>query len=247
MEAVIGGVQLCYNEENPIITQCSGCQKIKPLTTKCLGCQFDQVKYCSEECIRHDYACVQSKKKHNQNPFQNCTSVTQVIRPIMRTLPRRFSRLSISKPTTPLPSALSTNHSVVHPGLINLGNYCYLNAALQCLMRVTELTDYIKGSAETAKDPLIRHYRELLENISKQQSTGYAGAVQTSTFKRQVGAANMLFRNNNQHDSQEFLSFLIDHINDHTQKPPSIISQLFEGTYRSTLECQTCHHTSAVS
>ena len=103
-------------------------------------------------------------------------------------------------------------------GLNNLGNTCYLNAAVQCLNACTPLTEYIL-SGDYKKD------------INEKNPCGYGGKVATAyatllrkiwtadkahssvaprDFKTVVGDANDMFSGYGQKDSQELLGFLMD-------------------------------------
>ncbi|KKF95951.1 Ubiquitin carboxyl-terminal hydrolase 12 [Ceratocystis platani] len=101
-------------------------------------------------------------------------------------------------------------------GLGNLGNTCYMNSALQCVRSVEELSKYFL-SGEYHKEinydnPLAYNgrmangYGELL----KQMYMGNNDAVRPSNFKSVVGHCRPSFAGYAQHDSQEFLGFLLD-------------------------------------
>ncbi|KAI1818744.1 UCH-domain-containing protein [Poronia punctata] len=102
-------------------------------------------------------------------------------------------------------------------GLSNLGNTCYMNAALQCVRSVEELTKYFlagEWEKELNKANVLAHngevassYAQLLKDIYKDSAPG---AVAPRQFKNTIGRYASQFAGYGQQDSQEFLGFLLD-------------------------------------
>lgn len=97
-------------------------------------------------------------------------------------------------------------------GLSNMGNTCYLNAASQCLSNTLELTDYIlSGQSEedvnTSKKEfsMYKEYKRLISALWEENCV-----IKPISFKNVLAGFDNRFNNNNQHDSQEALSKLID-------------------------------------
>ncbi|KAL3628125.1 hypothetical protein CASFOL_027171 [Castilleja foliolosa] len=161
-------------------------------------------------------------------------------------------------------------------GLYNLGNTCFMNSAIQCLVHTPKLVDYFLGNFRRdlnsenplgLKGNLAIAFGDLLRKV---WSPG-ARSVTPSMFKSTIASFAPQFSGYNQHDSQEFLSFLLDGLHEdlnrvkrkpyipakdeggrpdeevadeywenHLSRNDSIIVDLCQGQYRSTLVCPIC-------
>ena len=101
-------------------------------------------------------------------------------------------------------------------GLHNLGNTCYMNSALQCVRSVEELTKYFLTESylgEINQTNILGYegrvaiaYGNLLREIYEEGR----GSVSPRDFKSTVGRCRPAFSGWGQQDSQEFLGFLLD-------------------------------------
>eukprot|EP00124_Ichthyophonus_hoferi_P000477 Ihof_evm7s18 gene=Ihof_evmTU7s18 len=162
-------------------------------------------------------------------------------------------------------------------GLLNLGNTCFMNSALQCLSNTSPLTDYIlEGKANTEindKNPLGMR-GEIATQYCMLVSQLWAGkdrSIAPRAFKHKLGSYQPRFSGYQQQDAQELLSFLLDGLHEdlnrvkqkpyiempdsddhpdeyklaeiswdyHKKRNDSIIVDLFQGQFKSTLRSIT--------
>uniref|UniRef100_A0A6G1S8N0 ubiquitinyl hydrolase 1 n=1 Tax=Aceria tosichella TaxID=561515 RepID=A0A6G1S8N0_9ACAR len=101
-------------------------------------------------------------------------------------------------------------------GLQNLGNTCYINAALQALSNCQQLTRFVLDCPEVIKDSgLSLCYSELIKEIWNPNSQY---AVPTSIV-RNIKCIYPAFRGCTQQDAQEFLRCFLEQLHDELKEP----------------------------
>ncbi|WWD20590.1 hypothetical protein CI109_105066 [Kwoniella shandongensis] len=117
-------------------------------------------------------------------------------------------------------------------GLKNLGNTCYMNSTLQCLSATYPFTSFfLDGSYKRSinvynplgtKGNLANAFAELLKALWKEDYT----FLSPVTFRKNIITFAQQFSGTDQHDSQEFLSFVLDGLHEDLNrvkhKPPPV-------------------------
>jgi ubiquitin C-terminal hydrolase len=110
-------------------------------------------------------------------------------------------------------------------GLENFGQTCYMNSALQCLSNVPCLREFFLNgkfkskvnmdSRDGSKGEVVSRFAELLSYLWN----GCEKEVKPAHLWVAIGRKNDMFKEPVQHDSQEFLSWLLDQLHEDLNQP----------------------------
>ncbi|XP_033759609.1 uncharacterized protein LOC117341858 [Pecten maximus] len=117
-------------------------------------------------------------------------------------------------------------------GIYNLGNTCFMNAGLHCLMNTAPIIKYFldQYSCDTKFGPsLAAHFYWL---ACKYWSGSYA-IIHPGDFKTCLGTFHSQFEDYRQHDCQEFLALMLDTLHEETNKS-NVIYMERQGSLPST-------------
>lgn len=108
-------------------------------------------------------------------------------------------------------------------GLQNIGNTCYMNAALQALSNTSPLTSYFLDCAATVnvlstdkKPGISRAYQKLVQEMWSKKTRGY---VVPNGILYGIRNVHPMFRGYQQHDTQEFLRCFMDQLHEELKEP----------------------------
>ena len=165
-------------------------------------------------------------------------------------------------------SSADDHTSLKPPGLVNLGNSCYMNSVMQCLNYLASLLKFFTKDAhlEEVTSPVSSGSTVANEvgAIFSAMLTGRRSPLSLRALKSKVGELCRQFSGCEQQDSHELLMYLFTwmheelwgrrlsalgscgytprHLTEELTSEPSVISLLFQGEHRHVIARGNCHH-----
>ena len=120
-------------------------------------------------------------------------------------------------------------------GLTNLLQTCYMNATIQCLSNIKDLTDYLLrrlGQLDVNKQPLTTQYTNLLSGLFYTKEK----YVDPSLFKKVIGELNPLFQGLLAGDSKDLLFYILEAIHNELSPEQKNVNNIKKDFYQLELE-----------
>jgi hypothetical protein len=129
-------------------------------------------------------------------------------------------------------------------GLTNLGNTCYMNSVVQCLLRVQPLTTYLfSDECHRSRNPtnpkgsgciVLDAYCDLAKEVLTAR-----GKIAPVALKKAIGRCNDFFSGHDQRDANECLLILLDLLHEDLNQAPGALQPDFDFTPYNGMEL---HH-----
>ena len=149
----------------------------------------------------------------------------------------------------------------IGPGLINMGNTCFLNSVMQCLFYTTPLAEFALAREHSKRCKASRDEfcgLCVLERLMMKVHCDRESVIRPIELVSRIKAVGKHFRPGRQEDSHEFLRLFIETLQksnlgmnadalkalDARSKETTAIHRIFGGYLQSTVTCSSCRHVS---
>lgn len=277
--------------ENTSRSSCSICSSSRHNALSA-NCKICKISTCSENCLnkhkKSNSKCADKKRRfglfscfcrgsgdmsESETPRQSAAKIKSSV---VEITPEAKSNSLMSSATSSTSTTLSGSYSIITTGLQNLGNTCFMNSAIQCLAHCEDLTRFFLCEDYTRKinrnNPLGTKGKLAIAyaDILKLMKSGREKSIAPWSLKKTIASVASQFEGYQQHDSHEFLSYLISGLHEdlnqihkkpydgsdikftndqevadeswrrHHSRNKSVIVDLMYGQYKSTLKCPKC-------
>ena len=198
---------------------------------KCSKCKYTEIVYYACECNNLLFCSKNCQKTYKGNHLTKC----------------KIALMNIFKEENK--KNIDNKNLIKYSlkGLTNLGNTCYMNSALQCMRSIKELTIYFLNYFEESQlnknnkigtgGFLTLAYINFIYNMNNIDND--KDYFTPSNFKNTIGIIDERYSDNNQQDTHEFMTFLIDSLHEDLNKvinKPSIERKDSESIYYTSNE-----------
>ena len=177
---------------------------------------------------------IKQKEKKNTSPKDSIRNKNDNKMTIQKT-PNIFMNRNLNSHFEPncINSPLNKNIGIYgqnHPqiGLVNIGATGYMNATLQCLSNIEQLTNYFRNNSyvehivKFKPDSLTASYKRLIDNLwpsnDNHQIFNHNKSYAPYDFKNKISKMNSLFEGIHANDSKDLLYFIITTLHEELNK-----------------------------
>lgn len=118
-------------------------------------------------------------------------------------------------------------------GLQNLGNTCYFNSALQCMLQIPQLSNYVITNTYNGSCEFTKEYSEV---VKRMWLTKAPSVENPETLLGLLRETFKVFDNSNEHDCQEAFLHMLDILE---KDMPDVIKKLLYSNMIHTTKCKS--------
>ncbi|CAK91626.1 unnamed protein product (macronuclear) [Paramecium tetraurelia] len=138
------------------------------------------------------------------------------------------------------------SYNIKYPGLQNLGNTCYMNAALQCLINTKYFFNFLFNEGYKNKVKVNNSLVQHLSSLAKEMTQTAELSISPSVFQNALVRICPRFKMYEAQDADEFLDYLLTQISDELKgydtQQDTVIETLFQGDYLTQKQCSSCQY-----
>ena len=180
----------------------------------------------NEEKIKQKEKKNTSPKNSIRNKNDKKLTIKETQNIMNRNLNSHFEPNCINLPLNKNIGIYGQNHPLI--GLVNIGATDYMNATLQCLSNIEQLTNYFRNNSyvehivKFKPDSLAASYKRLIHNLwpsnNNHQIFNHNKSYAPYDFKNKISKMNTLFEGIHANDSKDLLNFIITTLHEELNK-----------------------------